>query len=131
MQIHRRLKGGIARGDIARVDRLGKARIQLANIVRRTLGHVLRHIAIARGNLQRLKVPTGACPLGMDSTDLRGPGRRGDEVSLAPVDFEPIATTSPGNTRYMDRGYRPVRQLSADQDIVWSRNIDEALGIHL
>ncbi len=72
VQVHRRLKGGIARGDVARADRHGKARIQLANIVRRPLGHILRHVAIARGNLQRLKIPTSACPLEMDSTELRG-----------------------------------------------------------
>src|SRR5262249_4970155 len=41
VQVHRRLEGGIARGDIARADRPGKARIQLANIVRRTLRHIL------------------------------------------------------------------------------------------
>jgi hypothetical protein len=31
----------------------------------------------------------------------------------------------------MDRGYRPVCQLAADQDIVWRCDIHEALGIHL
>src|SRR5262249_20702520 len=102
MQVYRRLKGGIARGDIASTDCLGKARIQLANIIWRTLRHILGHVAIARWNLQRLKVPAGACPLEMHSPELRRLIRRGHEGPLAPVDFKTIATTSPGNTRYMD-----------------------------
>src|SRR5262249_19179770 len=102
VQVHCRLEGGIAWGDVARANRSGKARIELANIVRRTLRHILGHVVIARGNFQRLKIPTGACPREMDSTELRGLSRRGHEGALAPVDFETIATASPGKARHMD-----------------------------
>src|SRR5262245_31136171 len=44
VQVYRRLKGGMAWGDVARADPLGKARIQLADIVWRPLGHSLGHI---------------------------------------------------------------------------------------
>ena len=67
----------------------------------------------------------------MDCTELRGLSRCGHESALTPIDFETIATASPGNARHMDRGYRSVRQLSADENIVWRRDIDQALGIHL
>ncbi|HKP37821.1 MAG TPA: hypothetical protein VJT71_13270 [Pyrinomonadaceae bacterium] len=47
VQVHRGLKGGVARCNIPGADRPGKARIQLADIVRRTLWCMLRHVAIA------------------------------------------------------------------------------------
>src|SRR5436190_4343558 len=84
VQVHSRREGGIARGNIARPDRPGKARIQLANIVRRTLRHVLRYIAVARWNVQLLEAPSGACSLKMDRADLWRVLRRGDEGPLAP-----------------------------------------------
>ena len=93
-QVHRRLKGGVARGDIARADRPGKTRIQLANIVRRTLGHILGHIAIARGNL-RLKLAIGACPLRW-TVPTAGTHPPWPRDTLTSIDFETIATASPG-----------------------------------
>src|SRR5262249_17432651 len=55
VQVHRRREGSIALGDLARTDRPGKERIQLTDIIRRALGHILGHIAITRWNVQRLQ----------------------------------------------------------------------------
>src|SRR5262245_31517761 len=131
VQVHRRCEGGIALGDLARADRLGKERIQLTHIIRSALGHVLGYIAIARWNVQRLQFAVSTCALKLDRAELRGLICRGDEGALAPVDFETIACASPGKTGDMDRGHRTVGQLPADQDIVGSRDVDQALGIHL